>query len=63
VILLDDIERLLEYAAIGPHFSNAILQVRRGSVGGPEGVSFYFIFSAVFNTYPHNKKQIYHLSV
>uniref|UniRef100_A0A7S0S019 Vesicle-fusing ATPase n=2 Tax=Pyramimonas obovata TaxID=1411642 RepID=A0A7S0S019_9CHLO len=26
VILLDDIERLLEYAAIGPHFSNAILQ-------------------------------------
>jgi vesicle-fusing ATPase len=28
MIVLDDIERLLEYVAIGPRFSNAILQVR-----------------------------------
>lgn len=27
VIVLDDIERLLEYVAIGPRFSNAVLQV------------------------------------
>lgn len=27
MIVLDDIERLLEYVAIGPRFSNAILQV------------------------------------
>ncbi len=26
VIVLDDIERLLEYVAIGPRFSNAVLQ-------------------------------------
>ena len=26
IIILDDIERLLEYVAIGPRFSNAILQ-------------------------------------
>ncbi len=28
IIILDDIERLLEYVAIGPRFSNAVLQVR-----------------------------------
>lgn len=27
MIVLDDIERLLEYVAIGPRFSNTILQV------------------------------------
>lgn len=27
MIVLDDVERLLEYVAIGPRFSNAILQV------------------------------------
>jgi hypothetical protein len=27
IIILDDIERLLEYVAIGPRFSNAVLQV------------------------------------
>lgn len=27
VIILDDIERLLEYVAIGPRFSNIVLQV------------------------------------
>ena len=26
VILLDELERVLEYAAVGPHFSNVILQ-------------------------------------
>lgn len=26
VILLDELERLLEYAAVGPHFSNVVLQ-------------------------------------
>lgn len=37
VIVLDDIERLLEYVAIGPRFSNAILQVSQpaGLVGEP----------------------------
>jgi hypothetical protein len=28
LIVLDDLERLLEYVAIGPRFSNIILQVR-----------------------------------
>ena len=28
VIIMDDLERLLEYVAIGPRFSNAVLQVR-----------------------------------
>ena len=27
IIVLDDLERLLEYVAIGPRFSNTILQV------------------------------------
>lgn len=27
VVILDDVERLLEYVAIGPRFSNTILQV------------------------------------
>ena len=27
MIVLDDVERLLEYVAIGPRFSNTILQV------------------------------------
>jgi vesicle-fusing ATPase len=27
IVILDDIERLLEYVAIGPRFSNAVLQV------------------------------------
>jgi vesicle-fusing ATPase len=31
VILVDDIERLLEYVAIGPRFSNAVLQVIEGT--------------------------------
>ena len=26
IVILDDIERLLEYVAIGPRFSNALLQ-------------------------------------
>ena len=26
IVILDDIERLLEYVAIGPRFSNTILQ-------------------------------------
>jgi hypothetical protein len=26
IVILDDIERLLEYVAIGPRFSNAVLQ-------------------------------------
>lgn len=28
MVVLDDIERLLEYVPIGPRFSNGILQVR-----------------------------------
>lgn len=28
VIIIDDIERLIEYVAIGPRFSNTVLQVR-----------------------------------
>jgi hypothetical protein len=28
IIIIDDIERLLEYVAIGPRFSNTVLQVR-----------------------------------
>jgi hypothetical protein len=31
VIILDDIERLLEYVPIGPRFSNTILQVGRAA--------------------------------
>lgn len=29
VVILDDIERLIEYVGIGPRFSNTVLQVRR----------------------------------
>lgn len=34
IVILDDIERLLEYVAIGPRFSNAVLQVRGCNVEG-----------------------------
>jgi vesicle-fusing ATPase len=34
VILVDDIERLLEYVAIGPRFSNAVLQVGKAGCLG-----------------------------
>jgi hypothetical protein len=41
IVILDDIERLLEYVAIGPRFSNAVLQVGRwrspAACGGGSG--------------------------
>ena len=46
VIVLDDIERLLEYVAIGPRFSNAILQVGRRGGGGAMAVGVMAVVRA-----------------
>ena len=45
VIVLDDIERLLEYVGIGPRFSNSLLQV--SAVGGWGGAGCFWFASSV----------------
>ncbi len=49
IVILDDIERLLEYVAIGPRFSNTILQTLlvllkkvRGAVVGMSATGLVF---------------------
>lgn len=44
VLILDDVERLLEFVAIGPRFSNALLQVN---------AIFKFRFESIIVFYGH----------